>query len=537
MYSVLIVDDEPIIRRGIKNVIDWKSRDMVVAGDARNGREALEVFEKLNPDIVVTDINMPEIDGLELSEILLERNPKLKIIILTGYDDFEYAKKACSLGITEYILKPIEIDDLVNALEKAKKEIENENKIKSRLEEFERELQNNLPIIRENFLICLTTGMKPESIGKTNNDMLDIDTDGCFFQVVVVDIDSSNVSGEFRGKEKVLTFALKTLCRSFVDELQIGWTFYNSYGQVTILFYTDKEKAYFEKSICKISEELQQQAVSEFNLTFSIGIGRAYKGLDMIKQSFEEAREALEHRFLLGENSIMFIGDIQNTFCEKKWKELFDVQKRILSRISEGREKEALLLLREFSQLVKMNINLSPLWVKSKCNELAGNIYFLAIELGIDFDGKYNWLDSIHQEVYKSVSAENVFSIMEKLVCVVIGKVLQIRNKKATKLIEMSREFIEQNYEKDISISDIVENLYVTPNYFSHMFKKETGEGCVEYISRIRVEKAKKLLKETLHLNYQIAEMTGFKDANYFSLIFKKYVGVSPMEYRNGKKL
>jgi two-component system response regulator YesN len=533
MYRVMIVDDEPIIRRGIRNSIAWNEHEMEIVGEAANGQEALDIADRLQPDIVIADICMPEIDGLEMSERLLMKYPDIKIIILTGYDEFEYAQRACKLGVVDYVLKPTDADDLLAVLENTKKSINSEQNSRIKMKELEQQLQKHMPVIRENYLVRLITGVQTLQELDDNQRVLNIQDRCGIFQVAVLDYDSTLEDSSFTGHVEMLHFAVKNICKEMIDEQNLGWTFYNALGQITILFYFQEEKEEPARLIFDLMDKIQQMINKTLKAAFSIGIGRGYERIKNIKRSYEEAKEALEYRFITGENSILFIDDVQAGCHEPKWNDLLKIEKEILVNISKEKEDIILLLLDRFFEQIKSQPAITPLWAKAKCYELVSNLYLAFNDLAAQERRLEKTPDELYHDIHQSVSLSSAFALVENFVREILTIISQARNNRTRKLIEMGKEYIQQHFNEEISVADIAGHLYVTPNYFSRIFKKETGEGCIEYINRVRMEEAKKLLKSTLYLTYEIGNMVGFKDANYFSLAFKKYTGMSPTEYRD----
>lgn len=533
MFSVMIVDDESIIRRGIRNCIPWEEHDMEIIAEAASGQEALDLALCLKPDIVIADICMPEIDGLEMSERLLAINPGVKIIILTGYDEFEYAQRAVRLGVVDFMLKPTNADDLLAILDKTKKLICSERNSGIRLAELESRLKENIPLIRENYLIRLISGVYTSKEINEGQEILNIKDNSGSFQVAILDYNSTEEDSELAGHMEMLHFAVKNLCSDAVDRENLGWTFYNERGQITLLLYFQNDLMHSSKIASELLEAIQQAVNRTLKASFSIGSGRRYERIKDVKRSYDEAKEALEYRFVMGENSLVFIDDVSKGIQYPAWDDLVRVEKEIISGINKGNEEIVIALIEHYFEKLKKRSGISPLWAKAKCYELAGNVILAFGDSGLGDVLRAKYLDELYGEIYRCNSLPKAVNMVENFVREVLKAVSAARNTRMRKLIEMGKEYINEHYSEEISVAEIAEHLFVTPNYFSRVFKKETGEGCVEYINRVRMEKAKELLRNTLNLTYEVADRVGFRDANYFSLAFKKYTGFSPTEYRD----
>lgn len=533
LYKVMIVDDESIIRRGIRSSIPWAEHDMEIVAEAADGREALELAVSCKPDIVIADICMTEIDGLEMSELLLQINPDIKVIILTGYDEFEYARRAVRIGVVDYLLKPTNPEELLGILDKAKKLIQSERDQKIRMEELESKLMENMPLIRENYLIRLISGViTPKEICE-GQDILNIVYANGGYQVAVLDYCSVESGSEFEGRIEMLNFAVKNLCRETVDEKGLGWTFYNERGQITILLCMRDASKNASRFVYDLMEGIQAAINKRLKASFSIGVGRRCERAVDIKRSYEEAKKALEYCFVIGENSLVFIDDVGKGVQFHSWDDLKRIEREIISCVNKGDGEMVVALIGHYFDKLTAQSGVSPVLIKAKCCELAGNIVIAFRGLGPGDEMLSDSMDDLYNEINRCNSLPKAVKLVENFICKVLEAVLASRNTGMKKLVEMGKEYIHEHFSEDISVAEIAEQLYVTPNYFSRVFKKQTGMGCLEYINQVRMEKAKELLRNSRRLAYEIAEIVGFKDANYFSIAFKKYTGFSPTEYRD----
>lgn len=554
MLRVMIVDDEPIIRRGIRNAIDWERHGMIMASEAGDGEEALMLAAMIKPDIVIADICMPGVDGLEMSEKLLSLLPDCKIVILTGHDKFEYAQRACSLGIMDYILKPTDADEILAVLTKVARSIQTQKGLLSRMEALQEEVRKHLPILRENLLNRLISGTITPRTLEENQEILPLTTHRGFFLAAVVDLDrytgesasdgSQTLSEEYRGanpamqhsaveiREPLLQFAIKNFWMEAIEQPGYGHVCSDSFGRVTVLLKTDDGSAPERACLSRI-EEIHRQLSTLFKSTMTIGIGRGYRDLSRVKHSYEEALEALEYRYIHGGNAVLYIDDVQGGYFEGRWNDSMRIEKEILTHVGKGDEGRLLALLHDYFTAIRCQPGTTPLWAKAKSLELISNVFLAAREAGVASEKAESGLETFYHRLHQSTSLEEAFSLAEESILYITGEIRLSLNTKTRKLIEKCREYIRQHFQEDLSVTDIADYLYVSPNYLSRLFKRETGEGCTEYINALRIEKAKDLLKNTLYLTYEISEIVGFKDPNYFSMRFKKHVGLSPTEYRD----
>ncbi len=531
-YKVILADDEEEIRNGIINKINWEETGFVLSGAAENGQEALELAERIKPDVVMTDIKMPFMSGLELGRILSERMPNTKLVLFSGFDDFEYAQRAIKINAFEYILKPINAADLVLLLMKIKKQLDNEINEKRNVEKLSKYYEESLPVMREQFLTRIVDGKISFRRIQELEIQYAVDLSASWWTAVAVHTDIEEEEGEeenlFKSKSELIPLSLKGI----VDENMNDGFRYRSfiYNDEVVLIVMMETKEDVIKTvdamnrICKIANRF-------LGLPVSAGIGSPCDKITHLKYSYQGARSAVDYRVLMGDKAI-YIDDMEPDeltnelqFDEQDERDLLNAIKletpddirRVIDKLI-GRFKEARLPFNQYQ--IYLTEILSELLKLVRAYKLDAEEIF-----GRDFKGYSQLAD------YESLSdLRNWFYD----VCVKISSLIKRERMDSAKMLaEKAKEFVNENYSNsEVSVEMLCSFLHVSPAYFSTIFKRETGVSFVTYLTNVRMEEAVKLLNTTDDKTYVISQKVGYTEPNYFSYVFKKHFGVPPSKYR-----
>lgn len=516
MYKILIVDDEEMIRNGIRKIIPWAKIGIDHVMAAASGKEALEIIRQEIPQIMVTDICMVEMTGLDLIEKARELNPNMRIIVLTGYDDFKYAQRCCKLHVQDFILKPADEDELFASIKKQIHDLDQQkdmakqqqltNRIKGTAEQAELEncmrgfLTQNIPA--ENIeKFCGKYEWNP------NQTM----------QAAVV-LPTYAQKEPWEGYYDFLHLSVKSICFEVFDLNYEGITFEDKDGRIVIAVYTSSE---FDESLERI-KKLKDLLKTELEIQANAALGPVIHGFGQLNLSYQDALLLLKSTRPEEAGSI-----IQSKKSEQRLKNIYQKfleHRKILSE-STGDIDKLSEELNEFQKSM-LGCNLSNSLSKRLCFEMASVLYYIYISsTGNSTDTKLNsLLNSL-----LLADRDSIFKFTKVFILQLFG---QEEAGDTHELVTMAKKYIKDNLNKDITVTSIADSLYVNPSYFSRLFKRTAGEGCNEYIVRKRMEKAKSLLESTNEKTGKIADMVGYHDINYFSLAFKKNTGMSPTEYR-----
>ncbi|MBC7960107.1 MAG: response regulator [Vallitaleaceae bacterium] len=512
MYKAIVVDDEKMIRSGIQKMLPWRGLGVEEVFTAASGSEALDLIALHKPEIIITDISMTKMTGIELIERIKRLDYKIKIIVLTGYDSFEYAQKCLRMQVEDFFLKPIDeeilalaIKKIVDALEEEKRDLISQ-KVKRRAQGTEEQLK------LEKMMRDLVHNRKCHRHIDTIQREYHYDVDSNMQAAIIVP--TLYASTQY-SEENFLALSIKNVCIGLIDAGWHGITFMDDDGKIII--------ALFESSSINIVERIEQLnniLKDEFETTPKVVLGNLVKGFAEFSTSYNDAIYLMETQ----KESIREI--IQNINSESRFKLFNHIFLELKSHmISNTGNVE--LIIKAFSSFAKAteSYNLADSFARRCCFDIASTLYFTYIsDSGEGTDGKLNAL----LMALLNASREDACEFTRDFITQLFSR----EEANIHEIVSQAKNLIDECLAEDLSIMDISSKLYITPNYFSRLFKKVTGEGCNEYIVRKRIEKAKCLLETTNMKTGRIAILVGYRDTNYFSLAFKKYTGESPTKYR-----
>jgi two-component system response regulator YesN len=540
MYKLMVVDDEFNIRDGIANAIPWQNYDINVVGEASNGLEALKKVGELKPDIIITDIYMDNMDGLEFAEKLRQEFPEIKVIILSGYDEFEHAKRAIELKVFSYILKPILPDELLHIVKKVTKEIDEDRKLKEKMCSLEEELNSNKLALQEKLLSDLVEGKLTGSENIIRRlEFLDISLGKPFYCCLAFNIDGYFELLTLKSPKEmnILVLGIKRIiCEVLGKHYTIHAISHDSGNVILTAGDLPKDDKNCWDNLYEYIEKVRDSISSVFGVTVTVGSGRIYSSTSDIWKSYSESVRALEHRVIVGKDCIINIDDVTSISGNSG---IYPVDEEL--KIVESLNEEDMDRLRTsmdgfFKSLQEQN------YLKDRLRVAVLQLFAVVarklMDLGIDIYRIYDkYLIDPYAVVAKYDTIEEIKNWMINITSGAVQELQQDRKNNVKSVIKKAQEYIIHNFSKpDISLISIAEHVYLNPAYFSKLYKKETGESYVEFITKIRMDEAKKLLRESNARIADVGNAVGYPNAQYFCTLFKKNSGVSPAEYREGKQ-
>ena len=529
-YRVMLVDDEEDVAQAILRKLNWEEMGFEQPRYAHNGLEALELAEDLRPDIVMTDIKMPYMDGMELSRNLKQLYPNIRIIIFSGFDEFEYAKEAIRLEAEEYILKPIDSDELRAVFTRVHEALDRDIDEKLNVAKLENYYMDSLPLLQEDFFAALVEGRIAENkIEKFLTDYR-IDLKGPLFVVAVVHISSSSIPDGMN--PVLLSVSVRKLLEERMDE-KWGCRFFSYLGSTVMVaqFAEKKDATQFTDDcdrLCRLAE-----SICKANVT--IGVGLLVDNLSDIDSSYKGAREAVSYRVLYGHTKAINITEISPMDSSDDISEdensLVDVFKKI--KMAEEPEVEAAA-----SKYIEQGLENQSSIQNHRffVMDLVSELYKFARSNQLDVNEIFDMNSDVYALVQQMEGAELTkwfAGIALKMHELIAGK----RTDTTRSFVSKAKDYVADHYmDQDLSIDFMCSYLGVSSAYFSTVFKKETGKTFVGYLTDYRMEKAERMLLETDEKTYIIAQEVGYSDPNYFSYVFKKQFGVSPSKYKAGKE-
>lgn len=542
MIKIFLVEDEVIIRNGIKNSIDWENNGYEFVGEASDGELAYPLILKTRPDILITDIKMPFMDGLELSEAVKKELPDIKILILSGYNDFEYAKRAISIGITDYLLKPISADKLLEALSEVSDKINKEREEKELLRKYAEDMQENTEHEKYLFFSRLVTESVPITEALELGRRLNMNLSAELYNIMLFNIwENEAVKEKKQEKREELSDAFVEV-EGYVHSLDRvccirrgveGWAFLCLADENSQMSNTIQD---MRKSLSNIMENYR-------SLEFFGGIGERVDRLRNLGNSFREAQKSYASRFTLESNQIVNQQDVHRVIEEEAPEArglgvVKDNRELVTKFLRNGTDEEVGSFLEVlFSAEVRKNLR-SMLMRQYIMMDIYISVITFGESLNISAEEIQKACGEMKDVSENVVNEERMRSYTEKLVHKMIVLRDDASGKRYLDIIESAQAYILGNYmSENISLNSVASSVNMSPSYFSSIFSQEVGQTFVEYLTGIRMEKAKELLMCSSKKTSEIGFEVGYKDAHYFSYIFKKTQQCSPKEYRTRGKL
>jgi two-component system, response regulator YesN len=503
MYNVMIVDDEPVIRFGLKASIDWQREGLHLIGDYPNGEEALKAIQHVQPDILITDIKMPLMDGITLMKKAIVLYPQLKVILVSSYNDFEYVREGLKLGAVDYILKPtLEPEDFVVLLRNTVQKLQEEKTIENKLTQFD-----ETHLFEERRL--LETEIKRVIL--LEDKQLTINSLPYWLQTefLAIYMEMNQVS---RVEEKhglfFKSFVLDEIQNDFYQVERNGICF--SIGDSKMLFLVEKPENDLE-----MVQGLQKKFEKDTNLSFTYSFGTE-SNVSSIRQTYVKLQKMCEQKFF---------NEDQRIFFSEQYKEE-DREFAIPSSIEFQQENVEVNHILEARISEWKNGIYLPSDIKKDACSILSMVFMKQISAPI-------LLEKCH-ELNTTETLEELISTLERLISECNQQTIENKKKHSTdnELIDKALEYIHQNYTEEMTLQRIADHIHISRNYFSIIFKKYIDKNFIDYVIELRVNKAKELLAGTALKIYEVAEKSGFNDVKYFSKVFKKLTGFSPVDFR-----
>ena len=527
LYNVLLVDDEADVLQAMKKKIDWEALGFCLAGTAENGQEALEMAEQLHIDVVMTDIKMPYMDGLTLCKNLKQSYRNMKVIIYSGFDDFEFAREAVHLEAEEYLLKPISAGDMEAAFSKVRKKLDQEYDEYRNLNRLSEYYRKSLPAMREQLVMGILEGRIAGERARAMMETYEICLDSPFYVVAALYMDV-NPREEQPQPAQLFTLSLKDMVQ---DYLKNRTRFFSTafLDQVIVIFMLDEREEidqvlYHLDQICKMGFHVLKSSVTA-------AVGQICANTDALHTSYEEAVNAMEYRSILGSGQVLYINDIEPCSEENILVTEHEFQ-NLVHAVKLGNRDETNAAIAQIMDSIRKE-PISPGQYQLLFMELLSEL----MKIGRAYKLHPNQIFGEHagswQELYRMVTVDELEGWLQE-VCTNLGHVLRHeRRDSAARLTEQAKAYIEEHYkESDLSADSLCRCLNVSAAYFSTIFKREVGMSFVAYLTKIRLEHALELLRTTEDKTYIIASRVGYMEPNYFSYVFKKQYGISPSKYR-----
>ena len=534
--KVFLVEDEMVIRRGIKNSIDWEKEGYIFCGEASDGELAYPMIIKEKPDILITDIRMPFMDGLELCKLVKKELPNIKILILSGYDEFDYAKEAIRLGVTEYLLKPISSGKLLEALNGVSESIRREKEDKDLVRKYMEEMRENTEHEKQKFFEQMIAGNLSMADALETGKKYEMNLSAGMYNLLLFRFtlgEENRKSGELLGEAE---YAIEKLTErlEYVFEFQRGvegWAF---------LLMADNEEQMSER-VKELSKDLEEIMKNYSTIAYFGGIGQPVARLRELEESFREAERALAARFTMELNRIISVEDIR---MAQNVDTLDDIEITSFGEIEKTRTMLEKFLNNgaedEIDEFVDVYINELPeenLKSVLMRQYIIMDAYIVMMSFCEKIEGIEGEMQAQSEELKNSMKTIQTLEEIKNYIRMLLKKIIGVRDtisgRRYSDIIEIAKDQIRKTYMSDeISLNTIAAEVGMSPSYFSSIFSKEMGKTFVEYLTEIRMDRAKELLMCSSMKTSEIGYEVGYKDPHYFSYIFKKTQNCTPKEFR-----
>lgn len=489
MLKVILVDDEFLVRLAFANTINWEEHGFLLVGAASNGLEAWEMIQKEKPDVVITDLTMPKMGGLELIEKVKNTGITCEFVVLSCHNEFEYVKEALKLGVFDYILKlSMDMQELMDIMVRLKEKIENQRK-----EEKQKE------------------GQKVKVL-----QMQEL-ADECF-QVVVVDGEGGAEGQEEKNRDQILG-----LLRQMTAELSNKETFL-SHEMPTLLLWETPQDLY------SLLSEIQEEGIKYLGLHLNMGVGTRVQGSTGIRQSFEEAMIALGHSFYQGEGTLMFYDRLNYQASEYlNFKMVFPTVPELLEQ---GNVKELRDEVARQMEWLRQEATIEPRQMRMYLHELLTRIKLKVEERAVEHE-----LEDLYAEVYQRINRLEYMEDIQQDVIYFIDTLLeQMHLAEEHEIIWQVKRYVQTHLSENLQLCEVSRQLGLSSDYMSHLFSTETGMRYTDYVNRVRVEQVCKRLMTTNEKIYEVGEACGFETTNYLTRVFRRYMGMSPLEWKKSER-
>lgn len=529
VYTIVIVDDESIIRRGLRRTIETRgSARFSVVGSAGDSEEALAMIMSMRPDIIVTDIKMPGLSGIDLIKSCRAMGLNAKVLFVSGYDDFNYAKSAVQLGASGYLLKPVNPVELIEYLERVAVEIEKEKRISVHLEASRKPL---LQHIIEALLSGEWTAGKDSMLYLQEYTEPFVERENV---VVVFQIDQYAVKEkaiDLDEREKRKKRAYKTAKEYLSTEYRF-LPYYSKNDQFVFLLGLD----IFQSSLQEVLDSINavcDKVCSHMGTSLTAGIGNIYYGLDNISQSYREARVALSYKHIKGCGRGILFYDVPTKEVENVSNRRIDgIRQELINKCVVGDESSCMLALDSLKEEFLTGVTS----LQNAKHEILNTLLAL-VKRSASLHGTAKIADSevvrCQQMICAAETVENALRELQVVMLEICRDVAGEKDGQPKWIIRGALEYMKMNY-SDVSLrlQDVADHLFVNPMYLSALLNKEIGKGFSDCLTEIRIKKSLELMRSPELKVYEIAEKVGYSSLNYFSQCFKKYTGYSPRDYR-----
>ena len=543
MLKMILADDDELVLEMLQTVIDWSALNIQITALAKNGEEALELCREHSPDILFTDIKMPVISGLEVAMTLQDWGSATKIIIVSGAQDFDFARTALDMKVEGYVLKPIRIEEVTRIIQKTVKNIlleQNQDQVRAAMC---RQIEEHKNELCEIFLRNLVEGYfttSAEVCDKIEYFNLDLQLDTPItIAILTIDSYAQMVKKKGENDKQFLNFAITKVVQEILKLNDMGYAVMLTENRFAMLLKAEQSNNILHEDLLR---EIIDKLQDFLSVSASIGLGNIANGLLELRYSYDNAYQVVAQKFYRGtgvilySDDVLYNGEFERLEFTSGFSQLFALRRKLLEELKTGDSEQCNVCLTDLFALLSQKNTFEIEYVRSMCIELAATICHIFYELAKRESAKEIDPRDIINRILLADTVHDIGPIISKLCDLyLLTHEKQLQNKHST-LVKQVLAIIHEHYMHNLTIKAIADEIYVTPNYISLIFKREMGTTLNAYLTQIRLEKACQLLKQEHLKIWEIAHMVGYENTHYFSTLFKKVFGVQPQQYRTNRE-
>lgn len=541
MYKMIIVDDNFYDRDDALSIVNWDELFVKVTETFSNAIDAIEKMQEYKPDIILTDIQMPKMTGMEFIKAAKEINPCVKVVIMSCYSEFEYAREALKLDVAAYITKPLQNDEISNVFGALIAKMNEETELAKEKEEIKKRLQESFPILKERFIRSfILEGSHDEEALWNQMKYFNIPIKKGIYQVLVMEIDDLEVLRNLSMEQKQLIeikvsnivekcFSNYSSSMEEIIVIQVDAIHFIILFNVTAYgFLINGDNTAVQLSR-KIMEQIRCSGLPEMTLV----LGKAFGRITETHLQYKECLNAMRHKFFVGKGHLLNIDELKEGE-EAATIDLDTLKSDIRMILLSNQPNQVMSFMAKYFS--GKDCTMSEHSVKDLTYSIIICVQLVMAEINLDFEEIFTQRSVVWK---KLIEFETILDIQQWVKNILFSAQTWIADKnslKNRKVVEEVRKYIEEYLDQELTVQNIADKVFFSPNYLNSLFQHETGETIPQYIVRVRMEKAKKLLLNTNMKLYEIVEEVGYKHTAYFNSLFKSCAGVTPKEYREGKR-
>jgi two-component system, response regulator YesN len=532
MYTILIVDDNVYDREGVRDLVDWESLNIQIVGMAVNGDDGFRKAIELKPDIILTDVAMPLMNGIQMTHKIKEELPKTFFIFMSCFDEFDYVKSAINLDVSSYVLKPIELDELIRTLQKIIQTKREENNQLVLMEELRTKVQMSIPLLKGQFMRELLHGSKQIGTNiQEKMNYLDIPNQGTFI-IIIIQIDQfDELYGNAPVEDRYITiYHVKKIVEETILKCEVGYTFVEDTSNLCCIIsgeWLNREQILDDVidacSAChvRVQEDLGNQ--------ITIGISNFSNDISDLPQLYESANYAVKSKFYREGNKTILATELK-THDDGYNYNFGELKNDIGLMLEKG---DPIEILEKLDHYFNEGASHNEIFAKSLSYSIINAIQIHLAERNENLSRIFDDETILWNKLVKFETILDIKQWMTNIIVAVHSYLDSRHTKRYKSIVEDIQKVIERDYATIQNVENIVESLYISASYGNHLFRQQTGKTIFEYLISVRMESAKKMLEDPYCKVYMIAEAVGYISTSYFGATFKGYTGLTPKQYRD----